>query len=486
MVTVKKLSMAIVGAVISGLCLGVEAAHADDKPLVLPDGVFFSPSLLPTAVDDTVFITGKYTNGQYAVTDGFAPPREGPSPHRHFLDNEAFYIQEGKAAFHLGDQTFVGGPGDFVYIPQGKTHSWINLETTPDKFLVILDPAQLAGYLQELRQGQLRGGEQGYLEAIVKAAPDYATEVSDSLLFDDFEYKINEDGSSTAGVTVRRLGTSKEPASATIVLSDGTAKFGEDYSNTEIPVNFAPEEVTQVVDVPISLINDDLSEGNETIKLTLTNPSGDTIIAPLQNKAVLSIVDDNAPPGSDSTNTQLSAQELQELYGWPTLQRSDSQIQSFWLGGGTADVVATGKDTNDNYSLFDVLVPAETGLQPYINFGDNGFYILDGSVSFKLDDQTITLNPGNFLFLPKDTPYEFGNLATTSARLALISTPSASVPEPSSWLGMLGLGTYLGASLVLKRKHKKHKSANFSKQEKANNVERNTLGPSPVASVCEL
>jgi quercetin dioxygenase-like cupin family protein len=435
MVTKKKLSMLIAVGLISALCfsVSVKEVRGYDKPLLLPNGVFFSTSPLPTTVSDSVFIGGEYTNGQYAVVDGFAPPREGPTPHKHFLDGEAFYIQEGRTAFQLGDQTFIGKTGDFVYIPKEETHSWINVETTPNKFLILLNPPEILGYLQQLRAGQLGGGEQGYLEAVVKAAPDYATEVSDSLLFDDFEYKINRDGSSTAGISVRRLGPSKEPASATIILSDGTATFGEDYSSKEIPIYFAAGEVTEVVNVPIPLIKDSLSEGNKTIQLTLTNPSGNTIIAPLQSKAILSIVDDNLPPGSDDSDTLLSVEELQELYDWQTLQSANLQIQSFWWGGGTADIIATGSDTNDDYSLFNVSLPAETRLQPCINSQeDNGFYLLDGKALFKFDDQLITLNPGNFLFIPKNTPYEFGNLETTSARLALISTIPTSVAESKS------------------------------------------------------
>ncbi len=342
MLAKKKLSMLIAGAVISALCLDVKQVRADEKPLLLPDGVFFSASPLPTTVSDSVFLGGEYTNGQYAIIDGFTPPREGPTPHKHFLDGEAFYVQEGRTAFHLGDQTFIGKPGDFVYIPEGEDHSWINVETTPSRSLVIINPPEVLGYLQQVRAGQLGGGEKGYLEAVVKAAPNYATEVSDSLLFDDFEYKINRDGSSTAGISVRRLGPSQEPASATIVLSDRTAKFGEDYSSKEIPIYFAAGDVTEVVNVPIPLIKDNLSGGNKTIELTLTNPSGNTIIAPLQSKAILSIVDENPPPGSDDNDTLLSVEELQELYGWQTLQTANSQIESFWWGGGTADVIATG------------------------------------------------------------------------------------------------------------------------------------------------
>lgn len=456
MITLKKLSVAIAGAVVSGLCLGMEAASAqvsstepsplDYEPLVLPSGAIVS-FLSPRPLDGSVFVAGQSTNGLYSIIDGGGPRADGPTPHRHFTDDEAFYIKQGRVAYLLNDQTFVADAGDFVFIPRGSLHAWRSIE--PFNALILSNPADLLGYLEALRSGPGT-----YLDNFVNFAPDYASEVVDSLFFDKYEYTINEDGTPTVAVTVNRIGNTEEPASATIVLSHGSATLGEDYSNTEIPIRFAPQQTVQTVEIPIPLIDDDLSEGNETINLTLTNPSGKTIIAPLQSRAVLSILDDNIPPTSDSSNITLSAQELQELYGWPTLQQSRSQIQSFWLGGGTADVVATSNDTNNQYSLFDVLVPPETGFQQYTNFRENnGFYLLEGNVSFKIDDQTITLDPGNFIYTPASLSYEFGNLSTTPSRIALFSTPSASVPEPSIISGLLVL---VACSAVSLRKNKQY------------------------------
>ena len=182
-------------------------------------------------------------------------------------------------------------------------------------------------------------------------------------------------------------------------------------------------------------------------------------------------MDENAPLKGDNENAPLTGENRdsfsrwQELYNLPVLPPSSQVIDPFRLGGGTATVVATGEDTGGFYSLLDVLVPPQTELQSDINYQENqGLYILDGNLSFELDDQAITATPGSFVYLSKDQPYKFGNLETTPARLLLISTPPTSVPETSSCLGILGFGAYVGASLVLKRKQKKQKSATFESQ----------------------
>lgn len=378
---------------------------------------------LPATLGRPNVVTGAYTGGQYEILEGILPPQTATELHKHLLNTEAFYMLEGSMAFQQDDQTFVATAGHFVYIPKDHLHAWRNLETTPDSFrtLMILTPSGLTEFLVQLG---IQGTET-YYKNLVTLSPKYETELKDSLFFADTEYKVNKDGTPIAAVTVSRVGNSEEPASATIVLSGGTAKLGEDYSNTEIPVNFAPQETIQSVVIRIPITDDYLVEGNKTINLTLSNATGGASIPLLQNKAIISIVDNNAPLEGDSSNTLKSVQELYDLQMLPP----NPQLQSFSWRGGTATVVATGKDTEEQYSLFDVLVPPQTGLQPYINHQENeGFYILDGNMSFQMDDQTITATPGSFVYLPKGQSYAFGNLETTPARLMLISTPPTSVP----------------------------------------------------------
>jgi mannose-6-phosphate isomerase-like protein (cupin superfamily) len=51
------------------------------------------------------------TNGQYTLVELRVDPGIGPSPHIHYREDEAFYIQEGELEFQLGDQTVIATPG---------------------------------------------------------------------------------------------------------------------------------------------------------------------------------------------------------------------------------------------------------------------------------------------------------------------------------------------------------------------------------------
>ena len=110
------------------------------------------------------------------------------------------------------------------------------------------------------------------------------------LAFSRSSYSINENGTAVTQVTVMRSGGSDGEVSATINLFNGSATAPSDYNSSPIIVNFANGETSKTVVIPI--VNDTVYEANETINLTLTNPTGGAIIRG-QNTAVVTIVNDD-------------------------------------------------------------------------------------------------------------------------------------------------------------------------------------------------
>ncbi|MBE9160631.1 putative Ig domain-containing protein [Nodosilinea sp. LEGE 06152] len=115
-----------------------------------------------------------------------------------------------------------------------------------------------------------------------------------TLSFSAPTFSVNEDGTTVAAVTVFRTGGSDGVVSASIVLSNGTATSPADYDSTPVVVSFAPGETNKTVTIPI--VNDTFYESDETISLTLTNPTGGATLG-TQKTAVLTIIDDDKSAG---------------------------------------------------------------------------------------------------------------------------------------------------------------------------------------------
>ncbi|QLE55097.1 Calx-beta domain-containing protein [Nostoc sp. TCL26-01] len=114
-----------------------------------------------------------------------------------------------------------------------------------------------------------------------------------TLVFSSPQFSVREDGTPIAAVTVTRTNGNDGAVSAKINLKDGTAKAPSDYNNTAITVNFADGETSKTVTIPI--VNDIIDESNETITLTLSNPTGGATLGTVSN-ATVSIIDDDPQP----------------------------------------------------------------------------------------------------------------------------------------------------------------------------------------------
>jgi Ca2+-binding RTX toxin-like protein len=113
------------------------------------------------------------------------------------------------------------------------------------------------------------------------------------LAFSATNFSVNENGTPVTSITVNRTEGSSGAVSATVLLTNGTAAAPDDYNIAPIVVSFADGETTKTVTIPI--FNDSLVEGNETINLKLSNPTGGATIG-TQNAAVLNIVDNDFKP----------------------------------------------------------------------------------------------------------------------------------------------------------------------------------------------
>lgn len=120
--------------------------------------------------------------------------------------------------------------------------------------------------------------------------------------FSSLLYTTNENMRS-ATITVRRTGGSQTPASVSYATLPGTATPGLDYGAVSGTLNFSVGENSKTFTVPI--IADPLAEPEETVILTLSNPSADAVLGENQ-VATLQINDRPLPAGPTVTDVRLS------------------------------------------------------------------------------------------------------------------------------------------------------------------------------------
>jgi len=113
-----------------------------------------------------------------------------------------------------------------------------------------------------------------------------------TLQFSAPTFRIREDGTAVAAVTVNRTGDRTAAVSATVNLADGTAVAPDDYGNSPLLVSFAAGDNTpKTIEIPV--VDDTLVERNETVNLSLANPTGGARIG-AQSTATMTIVDNDS------------------------------------------------------------------------------------------------------------------------------------------------------------------------------------------------
>jgi hypothetical protein len=101
-----------------------------------------------------------------------------------------------------------------------------------------------------------------------------------------------EENAGTAAVTVTRAGPTGFAATVDYAVTGGTATRGADFQLADGTLSFAPGEASK--DVIVTLLDDQIVEGDETIQLTLSNVTGAGTTLGSPSTAILTIHDNDA------------------------------------------------------------------------------------------------------------------------------------------------------------------------------------------------
>lgn len=100
-----------------------------------------------------IIISGKETNGNYAIIEMTVPIGAGPVPHSHTNFEEIFYVLEGELTFKSENGIFLAQKGATVSIPKGGIiHNFKNNSDKIAKLLCTVIPAGLDGFFVEVNE----------------------------------------------------------------------------------------------------------------------------------------------------------------------------------------------------------------------------------------------------------------------------------------------------------------------------------------------
>jgi mannose-6-phosphate isomerase-like protein (cupin superfamily) len=98
--------------------------------------------------------------------------------------------------------------------------------------------------------------------------------------------------------------------------------------------------------------------------------------------------------------------------------------QQYWFFGMLAEIKATTADTNGMYALVEITAPAGLQTPLHVHYReDEGFYVLEGSVTIEVGEQTVELGAGQHAFGPRDIPHRF-TVGPDGAHMIWVLTPS--------------------------------------------------------------
>jgi mannose-6-phosphate isomerase-like protein (cupin superfamily) len=89
-------------------------------------------------------------------------------------------------------------------------------------------------------------------------------------------------------------------------------------------------------------------------------------------------------------------------------------------------IKATGRETGGAYSLMEFTAPVGGDWTiPHVHrAAEEGWYVLEGELTFRMGDQTVLAPAGSFVLAPRGMLHSFGNTGTKTAKyLELFSPP---------------------------------------------------------------
>jgi quercetin dioxygenase-like cupin family protein len=117
-------------------------------------------------------------------------------------------------------------------------------------------------------------------------------------------------------------------------------------------------------------------------------------------------------------------QGREEVGASRTFAHEPDEGEAWWWFGVLATIKVTSEQTGGQYALVEILAPdGYEGVLHVHHFEDEGFYILEGEMTFYVGEETIKAQPSSFLLGPKDIPHAF-RVDSGPAKLLFVFSPA--------------------------------------------------------------
>lgn len=88
-------------------------------------------------------------------------------------------------------------------------------------------------------------------------------------------------------------------------------------------------------------------------------------------------------------------------------------------------VLLRSEETGGAVSVIEAVLPAGIKGPPlHTHDFDEAFYVLDGEITFRVEDELITAREGDLSFAPRGVPHTLANRSDAAARYVLTCTPA--------------------------------------------------------------
>jgi len=107
------------------------------------------------------------------------------------------------------------------------------------------------------------------------------------------------------------------------------------------------------------------------------------------------------------------------------LLRTPAEGRTIAVVGDVYRFLATSEETNGKYALIEAIVPPGGGPPPHVHSREEeGFYILEGEITFTVGDKRSVATAGMFANMPVGTPHSFKNESSIPAKMLISMAPA--------------------------------------------------------------